>query len=437
MVLYPTRRAILLALAGAPVALLVSAAAPGLWVVAAGWVLLAVALVVADAALATPTHALSLSVAAPGLMGVGRDGALRIDAQFEGAAPRDMEIAVAVDERLGLVSDRSRSPVRAGAASATFVLHAQRRGEGRLQGVWARWRGPLGLVWRQRQENPPLVVPVTPDLESVRQEGLKLFARDAPVGLKAQLDLGEGAEFHALKEFQTGMDLRAIDWKQSARHGRLVGREYRAERNHSIILALDSGRLMSAPIAGQARVDHAVNAALMLAFVGLKLGDRVGLFSFDARPRVSSGAAGGLRAFPALQRLAAEVDYSTEETNFTLGLTSLAGRLDRRALVVIFTDFADPTSAGLMVEHVGRLARTHLILLVTFRDEELEALSAARPLEPDDVSRAVVAAALLRQRESVLTQLRRIGVQILEAPAAQIGPALINRYLDVKRRELV
>jgi uncharacterized protein (DUF58 family) len=90
-----------------------------------------------------------------------------------------------------------------------------------------------------------------------------------------------------------------------------------------------------------------------------------------------------------------------------------------------------------MVEHVGRLARTHLILLVTFRDEELEQLAAARPAGPDDVSRAVVADALLRQRESVLAQLRRLGVEILEPRANELGPALINRYLDVKRRELV
>ena len=437
MILYPTRRAIWLALAGAPVALLVAAAAPGLWVVAAGWVLLAAALVVADAALATPAHALSLEVSGPAMVGVGREAALQVAARFEGTAPREMEIAVAVDDRLGLAGDRSRARVADGAAAATFSVQAKRRGAARLQGVWARWRGPLGLVWRQRRETPELVVPVTPDIEAVRQEGLKLFARDAPVGVKVQLDLGEGAEFHALKEFQTGMDLRAIDWKQSARHGKLVGREYRAERNHNIILALDAGRLMSAPIAGQARIDHAVSAALMLAFVGLKVGDRVGLFSFDARPRLASGVVAGVRAFPELQRLAAQVDYSTEETNFTLGLTSLAGRLDRRALVAIFTDFADPTSAALMVEHVGRLARTHLILLVTFRDEELERLVAAGPLTPDDVSRAVVAGALLRQRENVLVQLRRLGVQILEAPAAQIGPELVNRYLDVKRRELV
>ena len=437
MNLYPTTRAILLAATGAPLALLVAALAPGMWFVATIWILLAAALLVADAALAAPLSGLELAVAAPPFAGVGRAGELEIGARFDRLAPREVEIAVGADERLEFAAGRQRLRLDRGAGSARFAFRTRRRGEGRLTGVWARWRGPLGLVWRQRRETPETAIMVTPDIEAVRDEGLKLFARDAPAGAKAQMDVGEGTEFHALKEFQTGMDLRSIDWKQTARHGKLVAREFRTERNHDIILAFDSGRLMSAPVAGQPRIDHAINAGLILAFVGLKIGDRVGLFAFDARPRVASGVAVGVRAFPALRRLAAGVDYSTEETNFTLGLTSLAGRLERRTLVVVFTDFADATSAALMVEHMGRLARTHVIVLVTFRDEELEALVDAAPDTAESVARAVVAHGLLKQREGVMAQLRRLGVQILQARATEIGPALINRYLDVKRRELV
>jgi uncharacterized protein (DUF58 family) len=271
----------------------------------------------------------------------------------------------------------------------------------------------------------------------VKEQALRLFSRDAPLGSKPLLDTGEGSDFHALKDFQTGMDLGDIDWKQSARHARLVGREYRTERNHHVILALDTGRLMSAPAAGLPRIDRAINAALLLAFVSLKLGDRVGLFAFDARPRVASGLASGPQAFPLLQRLAAAIDYSTEETNFTLGLTALAGRLDRRAMVVVFTDFADATSAELMIENVARLMRTHLVLFVVFRDEELEALARAEPTEPEDVARAVIADGLLRQREAVAIRLRRLGAQIVDAPAEGLGPALLNGYLDAKRRGLV
>ena len=131
------------------------------------------------------------------------------------------------------------------------------------------------------------------------------------------------------------------------------------------------------------------------------------------------------------------MDYSTEETNFTLGLTALAGRLDRRALVVVFTDFADATSAELMVENVARLMRTHLVLFVVFRDEELESLVTRAPETADDVSRAVIAERLSKQREAVIARLKRLGAQIVDAPADGLGPALLNGYLDVKRRGLV
>jgi uncharacterized protein (DUF58 family) len=163
----------------------------------------------------------------------------------------------------------------------------------------------------------------------------------------------------------------------------------------------------------------------------------VRLFAFDARPRISSGSTAGAQAFPLLQRLAASIDYTSEETNFTLGLNTLSGQLDRRALVVVFTDFADPTSAELMIENVARLLRTHLVMFVAFRDEELERIVDAAPQTPEDVSRAVIAASLLKQRELVVNRLQRLGAWIVEAPAGRLGVELVNSYLAAKRRDLL
>jgi uncharacterized protein (DUF58 family) len=370
-------------------------------------------------------------------MGLGRPEDATIEAAFKGAAPRGIEVALGVNARLVASPARQGLALAGGWARARVSLTPQRRGDGRLEQVWARWRGPLGLIWLQRTEAPDRAIAITPDVERVKDQALQLFSRDAPFGLKAQMETGEGGDFHALKDFQTGMDLRSIDWKQSGRHGKLVAREFRTERNHHVILAIDTGRLMSAPTSSGPRVDQAINAALLLAFAGLKMGDRVGLFAFDAKPRVSSGVVAGAQAFPLIQRLAAGIDYSTEETNFTLGLTTLTGRLDRRALVVIFTDFADPTSAELMLENVARLMRTHLVLFVVFHDEELEALVEAEPGEPDDVSRAVIAAGLMRQREIVISRLQRAGARLVDARAEDLGITLLNAYLDVKRRELI
>ena len=422
--------------AGALPALIVAVAAPGMWTAAAAWIVLAVGLMLVDVALAAPPRRLTLETAAPRVMGVGRPEIARLTAAFEGRSPRAVQLAIGLNDRLTAQPDRQTATVRNGVALADVRLSPVRRGEGRIEGVWARWTGPLGLMWLQRQ-TPSHPVAVTPDVASVKEQALRLFARDAPLGAKPLLDRGEGTDFHALKEFQTGMDLGDIDWKQSARHAKLVGREYRTERNHHVLLALDTGRLMSAPAAGLPRIDRAINAALLLAFVSLRLGDRVGLFAFDSKPRLASGLASGPAAFPLLQRLATSLDYSTEETNFTLGLTALSGRLDRRAIVVVFTDFADATSAELMVENVARLMRTHLVLFVVFRDEELEALTTREPREPEDVSRAVVAERLLKQKEAVAARLRRLGAQIIDAPADGLSTSLLNGYLDVKRRGLI
>lgn len=437
MRLYPTRRAIGLMAVGAAPALAVAMLAPGLWTAAAAWIVLAAGLMLADVMLAAPPRRLTLELAAPRFMGVGRPETARLTAAFEGRPPQRLELAVGVNGRLLAEPDRQSVTLQGGRAEAEVRLSPTRRGEGRIEGLWARWRGPLGLVWLQRHEPPGPPLAVTPDVAGVKEQALRLFARDAPLGAKPLTDAGEGSDFHALKEFQTGMDLGDIDWKQSARHAKLIGREYRTERNHHILLALDTGRLMSAPAAGLPRIDRAINAALLLAFVSLRMGDRVGVFAFDSKPRLASGLASGPAAFPLLQKLCASIDYSTEETNFTLGLTALAGRLDRRAVVVVFTDFADATSAELMVENVARLMRTHLVLFVVFRDEELESLVGREPQTPDDVSRAVIAERMLKQREGVAARLRRLGAQIVDAPADGLATNLINSYLDVKRRGLV
>ena len=222
--------------------------------------------------------------------------------------------------------------------------------------------------------------------------------------------------------------------RQSARHNALLVKEFRVEQNQHIVCVLDTGRLMSEPLAGQPRLDRALHAMLLLAYVGLKLGDRVGLFAFDSRPRLRTGTVSGIAAFAALQRQAATLDYSDAETNFTLGLTQLLGDLEHRSLVVIFTDFADATSAELMLENVGRLVRRHMVLFVVFRDEELESMVRAEPVEAEDASRAVIADRLLKERDIVMGRLRQMGVEIVDVPLARMGMGVVDAYLALKQR---
>ncbi len=436
--IYPTRRAILLAFLGAPLALALGVAAPNLWLLGVAWMLLVLGLIAADAMLGAWRSEAQLQHLIPPALPMGAGGDAWFRAIFAPKLPPNRaEFSLETNAFIRSEPLRTSVPVKEAFGQARFRLQPLRRGAGQLQRVWLRWQGPLGLVWKQTTERLELPLPIIPNVHAVKEEALRLFQRNALFGLNVQRDIGDGAEFHALTEFRAGMDRRTIDWKQTAKHASLLAKEFRTERNQQIMMAMDTGRLMCEPLQGEPKIDRALHAALLLAYAALKLGDRVGLFAFDAKPRLSSGTVSGARAFPILQRLATRIDYSNEETNYTLGLTQLSGELKRRSLIVVFTDFADSTSAELMVENIERLLRRHLVLFVVFRDEELEAMADKEPAEVSDVSRAVIADALLREREVVITRLRRLGVEIVDAPAERVGVSLLNAYLEVKRRNVL
>ena len=432
-VFYPTARAAVLIALAAPVALVIAAVAPGLWTVAPALGFALFLLVVLDALFAGQLA--DLRIIAPTDTEVGEDTRLVVLAEIVRRAGRAApEAAVSLDPRLvpGGRAVARLSP-ESGAWSGAAHFAPTRRGKGAIDRVWLRWTGPLGLAHRQRSRALDLSLRVWPNIAAVRSPALQIFLRDAQFGLIARRIRGEGTEFEALAEYEPGMDKRRIDWKSSARHSRLYAKEYETERNNQIVFAFDCGQAMCEPIEGLPRIDRAVSAALTTAYVALKAGDKVALFGFAARPSLITPFVTASREFHRLQTAAAELDYHPEEPNFTLALSTLSARLQRRSLVVLFSDFSDPTSAELMLENVGRLVEKHLVIFVVMADAELAEII-RRPVESlQDAAMAVTATTLEKQRALVLQRLRHLGVRIVEAPHAMIGTRLLDAYLAVKR----
>jgi uncharacterized protein (DUF58 family) len=280
-------------------------------------------------------------------------------------------------------------------------------------------------------------VDVVPNVRGVHGTALQFFVQEAIYGIKAQQQKGEGAEFEALREYVPGLDSRFIDWKHSARHRKLLCKEFRTERNHQVIMAFDTGYLMLEPVDGLTRLDHAINAALVLAWVSLQGGDLVGTYAFDAKVRQYLGPQRGVSSFPRLQRSTAELEYQHEETNFTLGLAELYARLKRRALVILFTDFVDTITAELLIESMQRMANRHLVVFVTQRGSILQHAVDATPRQFVDVAKAVFAQDFLRDRSIVFERLQRLGIHCLDVPSGGLSVALVNRYLLIKQRGLI
>ncbi len=429
----PAPRAALFAMLAAPVALVIAASAPGAWVVAPLAGVMLVALVLIDAMLAGGLAEWRVTV--PEDAEIGEPVTLTVMADIGDGRARGVDAALAVDPRLARSGQANVALTpRDGAWQGEAVLVPNRRGTAALSHLWLRWSGPLGLGARQFSVPLERQLRIWPDLSPIRSPTLQHFLRNTEVGLIARRIRGEGTQFEALSEYQPGMDRRRIDWKTSSRHTRLFARENEAERNNQIVFAFDCGQSMCEPVDGLPRIDRAVTAALTAAYVALKGGDRVALFGFARRPLVMTPFHGDTRAFHYLQSAAAGLDYHAEEPNFTLALATLSQRLQRRSLVVLFSDFTDPTSAELMIESLGRLVERHLVLFVTIEDSELAGLQAAEPDSLDALATAVTADTLARQRALVLQRLRQRGIDVIEAPWNAIGYRLIDRYLDVKRK---
>lgn len=435
----PTPRCLLLFAAAFPAAALPVLVDPGLWTAWLIQVALSVLLAGLDLILALPARRLDVDLAVPPTLFIGEPGHADVTLRMRARFPE-----TTVDVLADLHGDLLPQPIRQAVVSeeapttVRIPLVAVRRGTVAFERLWLRWTGPLGLMQRQVVREEDVEIAVVPDIGAVRRAALQFaLSRDTRVGQKSMRLVGEGSEFEAMREYARGLDHRAISWKASARHHKLICQEFRTERNHQVIVAFDTGRLMAEPLGGIPKLDHAIHTGLVLAYTGLRTGDRVGLFAFDEQVRAHAAPRGGVRDFPRLQHVTAGLDTTTSETNFTLGFAELATRLKRRSLVVVLTDFIDTTTAELMIDNAGRLARRHLVVFVTLRNVHLDAAVAEPPQSTGALYRSVVANDFVRERDLVLRRLEQRGIFTIDAVPEAVSSELLNRYLSIKRRELV
>ncbi len=433
----PTRMAALLfGLAVLP-ALPISTGFPDFWYTSLYLPCVVLMLLLADAVMALPDNRLEAEVHAPSRLAVGEAGRIRLRLAAENDT-RPVRIETLLEQEGDADPPHPAiGTLRDGVLELGPTVTPRRRGRILLKALWLRRSGPLGFVSLCRRQPLDQSIDVVPNVHGIHETALRFFAEDAVYGLKSQRMRGEGTEFETLCEYMPGMDHRFIDWKRSARHRKLLCKEFRHERNHPVVFGFDTGRLMLEPVNGVPRLDHAIRAGLLLGWISLHSGDLVGGCGFDARFRHFLKPGRGMPYFSQFQRFTAGLEYRPEETNFTLGLTELEARLQRRSLVVLFTEFVDTITAELLLESLQRMTRRHVVVFVTMRDPLTARLRDAAPHNFTDTAQAVVADDFLRERAVVLERLARLGVHCLDVPAEDISGAVLNKYLMIKQRGLL
>jgi uncharacterized protein (DUF58 family) len=378
----------------------------------------------------------------PAVLSVGRANAVRL--QLRSTARRPLEVTVTEDRppEVAVTDLPARATLAArGRATITYHLSPSRRGAVELGDHHVRYRSPLGLWQRQLRLPARHTLKVYPDVTAVRV--YELLARQSRENLlvrAVRLRGGEN-EFERLREYGRDDEYRNIDWKATARRGRLIVREYQQERNQTVVCLLDCGRLMTAESDGLAQMDHALNAVLMLAHVAARGGDQLGLMAFDARVRAYLPPAGGRRAAQRVAHAMYDLHPSMVETDFEGAFAELTKRLRKRALVVLFTQVIDDVSAQAVLRQVRSLRPRHLPVCVLFRDPDLDRMAEPGPglaTAPDgELYVAAAAAETILWRERLVRDLKTGGALVLHVPPRQTTPAVINRYLQIKAQHLL
>jgi uncharacterized protein (DUF58 family) len=423
-----TGRAGLLALAGV---LVVGFLLPSGWGVLALAALLAT-LVVVDLVLAGSVRALLLSRAGDLSVRLGEPATVTLLVTNPSARRVRGLLRDAWPPSAGARTTRHRVDVPPGERRRIdTVLHPTRRGDRPAYRVTVRSIGPLGLAARQGSHAVPWRVRVLPPFTSRRHLPAKLERLRQLDGRSAAMIRGPGTEFDSLREYVVGDDVRSIDWRASARAADVMVRTWRPERDRRILLVLDTGRTSAARVGDAPRLDAAMDAALLLAALASRAGDRVDLLAYDrrVRGRVEGEAASSL--LPALVRAMAPLDPVLVETDYAGMVATVLARSARRSLVVLLSALDPaPVEEGLLPV-LGPLVRRHTVILASVADPRVGRLAAGRG-DAESVYGAAAAARAEWDRRRVAEVLERRGVEVVDAPPDGLAPQLSDRYLALK-----
>ncbi len=248
---------------------------------------------------------------------------------------------------------------------------------------------------------------------------------------------GHDQEFDCLSDYVTGDDVRRIDWKASARRMKPQVRRYHLERNAELLLAIDTGRLMGSLVGGIRKLDLAVTPLLDLAAVALKRGERVGLVAFSSKVEAYIAPRRGVSNLLRFQEALAGLEPRYDYTSFESFAVFLKERHRRRALVVLFTDFADELSSQAVLRTISVLSKRHFVLFCRVTDPHIEEIFRSRADTVAAVFQKAVAADLLTEGRRLITELRRLGAYVVAGPPERLSPRVLRGYLEVRIRGLV
>lgn len=325
-------------------------------------------------------------------------------------------------------------------STAEFYYHLTppKRGRYGFGSVAVRFLSRFGLVWCQTELGEPQTVKVYPNMRRAREIELKALGAHSFLAVQRRaVRRGEGREFESMRDYVRGDELRHISWTATARRSKLTTRQYQIERDQTVVIALDAGRLMTGRIDNETKFDTAIHAALALMSACAKAGDNCGLAVFGRRVKKYLPPKRGIEHIESVLESLYEIEPELIEPSYGRAFQFISSNLKKRAFVVILTDLVDKDSSRELLNSLKLLRPRHLPLIVTVGDRDLNAIVDQPPSDPRDLFRQSAAEEIILQRGSALRMVESLGGLALDVTTRTLGPRLLETYMRVKERGLL
>jgi uncharacterized protein (DUF58 family) len=370
----------------------------------------------------------------PEVVGLGGSG--EIVWRVHNPADRPLRVAFADELVPSLGAPRRGGTVRVprrGMVEVTTTITPTRRGRFDIDELAVRVDGPWGLVARQDDRRLPGVVRVYPPFRSRDEAELRIDkARILEVGLRSAKGRGGGTEFDQLREYSVDDEFKRIDWSATARAGKAIVRTYKAERNQTVINLLDNGRVMAGQVEGVPRVEHAMDAVMMLTAVATRLGDRAGLVMFDRVVRAVVAPGHRTDQLSRVTEAMYAVEPALAESDYRGAFSQTLARFRRRTMLVIYTDLVEQAVGESLLPALPLILRHHLVVVAAVTDPTVARWAASSPNDAEGAYRKAAALSSLAERSRTTARLRGLGATVVDATPGQLAPRLADSYLKVK-----
>jgi len=320
-----------------------------------------------------------------------------------------------------------------------YILRPTRRGEYAFGKTNVYIKCQLGLLSRRCVfHEEPVIVSVYPSFLNIRKfEFLAVSNRLTEAGIKRIRRLGQYSEFDQIREYVNGDDYRTVNWKATAKKGKLMTNQYQEERSQQIYNLIDMGRVMKMPFDQMSLLDYAINSSLVLANTAVLKQDKAGLITFNTKIETFIPAERRNNTMARMMEVLYNQETEFAESNFEMLFIAIKRLITHRSLLILYSNFESLNSLARQLPFFQRIARSHLLLVVIFENTEISEFRKKEAHSIEEIYTKTIAEKFVHDKKLIVKELNNHGIQSVLTRPQDLSVTLVNKYLELKDRNLL